>query len=190
MHIVGRLTPEEFWAQVDAGDDEVRRTFAERPVYAVRDWPGRALLGEWAFGDGLRAVVFVPAGWEGVDYSDPSLTPRVDVLVDTVAPRTLVARRMELDEFVAGDPAPRRLLEAPAPDAIVDVLIDGVAEPFERWAGDEVRRERVAGRLAGVTVVVESAGHPLDSLELVRVTDVEGLLSERRRWIRALRGGE
>ncbi|WP_395244211.1 hypothetical protein ACGGZK_19115 [Agromyces sp. MMS24-K17] len=190
MHIVGRLTPEEFWAQVDAGDDEVRRTFGERAVFGVRNWPGRAMVGEWAFGEGVRAILFVPYAWDGVDYSDPDLAPRVDVLVDTVAPRELVARRMELDAFLAGDTAPRRLLEAPAPDAIVDVLVDGVAEPFELWAREGVDRSRVAGRLAGATVVIESTGHPLESLELERIRDVEGLLAERRRWLRALRGGE
>ena len=41
-----------------------------------------------------------------------------------------------------------------------------------------------------MTVVIESTGHPLESLELERIRDVEGLLAERRRWLRALRGGE
>ena len=52
MHFAGELTPEQFWAVVDDVDEQIRRTFAERPVYAVRGWPGRTILSEWALGDG------------------------------------------------------------------------------------------------------------------------------------------
>jgi hypothetical protein len=186
MHIAGFLTPDEFWARMDAADDEVRRGFAERPVYAVSGWPGRAMLAEWSFGRGIRSLAFLPAGWNGPDYSATKAQPRIDVLVDVTEPRRMVAVRIAHDVFVSGAEPPLPLPDAPSPDAIIELDVEGVRRAFEVWSGGE--RSRAAGRVSGVTVVIETIGHPIADVALERVVDLEPLIAERRRWIRAQRG--
>jgi hypothetical protein len=187
MHFAGELTPDEFWAVMDHGDDEVRRTFAERPAFEVRGWPGRAMVSEWSFGSGIRSVTFLPAEWDGANLADRDIRPRVDVLVDVTEPRRMVAERMAFEELDrTGQPPRLPTADPPTPDAVIDVSVDGVAEPFELWSSGE--RARAAGRVAGVTVVIEASGHPIEEVSLVRLHDIEELLAERRRWIRDLRG--
>ncbi|MDQ0894914.1 hypothetical protein [Agromyces ramosus] len=189
MHVTGFLTPDEFWAVVDRGDDEVRRSFAERPVYAVRGWPGRAMISEWSFGggSGIRSIAFLPAGWNGADYSADEAKPRVDVLVDLTEPRQMVAERIAQGILArSGTPPTLPMPDAPAPDAIIELEVDGIGEPFEMWSDDA--GERAAGRIGGVTVVLETVDHPIADIALERVTDLERFIAERRRWIRAQRG--
>jgi len=187
MHFAGELTPDEFWAVMDHADDEVRRTFAERPVYAIRAWPGRAMVSEWSFGSGARSITFLPADGNDATFPDLEVLPRVDVLVDLTEPRRMVAERMAFEAFErTGQPPPLPVADAPTPDAVIEVDVDGVAEPFELWSTGQ--RERAAGRVAGVTVVIEASGRPIEELSLSRVRDIEGLLAERRRWIREQRG--
>ena len=187
MHFAGELTPDEFWAVMDHGDDEIRRSFAERPVFEIRGWPGRAMVSEWSFGGGVRSITFLPADWAAANPSDPDIRPRLDVLVDIGEPRRMVAERMAFEILDrTGRPPQLPVDDAPTPDEIIDVDVEGVAEPFELWSSGD--RARAAGRVAGVTVMIEAAGHPIEEVSLVRVRDVEGLLAERRRWIRELRG--
>ena len=187
MHFAGELTPDEFWAVMDHGDGEVRRSFAERPAFEIRGWPGRAMVSEWSFGTGVRSITCLPADWAGANPEDFDIRPRVNVLVDVTEPRRMVADRMAFEVLErTGRPPQLPLADAPTPDAVIDVDVDGIAEPFELWSSGD--RERAAGRVAGVTVVIEAAGHPIEEVSLVRVRDVEGLLAERRRWIRELRG--
>jgi hypothetical protein len=187
MHVAGFLTPDEFWARMDTADDEIRRSFPERPVYAVRGWPGRAILSEWSFGSsGIRSISFLPAGWDGPDYSAASAQPRVDVLVDVTEPRRMVSERIAFDDIALGSEPPWPLRDAPMPERIIELEVDGVREPFEVWSGEE--RVRAAGLVGGVSVVVESVGHPITDVALERVVDIEPLIAERRRWIRAQRG--
>ncbi|WP_448003230.1 hypothetical protein [Agromyces bauzanensis] len=186
MQFAGQLTPEEFWATVDAGDDEVRRTFAERPVYGVVGWSGPAMLSEWSFGDGIRSLAFRPA--DGIPSVDLAVDrgPGVDVLVDVAEPRRLVALRLARDAMAGAGVPPWPMPDAPPPDLIVDLVVDGIAEPFELWERDS--RARAAGRVGSVTVVVEAVDLPIGNLALERVTDIEPLIAERRRWLRELRG--
>ena len=186
MQSAGFVSPDEFWARVDASDDEVRRTFAERPIYGVVGWRGRAILSEWSFGSGIRSIAFLPAGWNDDDYTVASAQPRVDVLGDLIDPRRLIAQRVAFDFLPREGEPPWPLPNAPTPDAIVEIAVDGVGEPFEVWSSTE--GARAAGRVGGVTVVVETVGHPIADVALERVRNIETLLAERRRWIRAQRG--
>lgn len=189
MHVTGQLTPDEFWAHADEVDDQVRRTFPERPAYAVQGWPGRALLSEWSLGSGIRSLMFLPTGWDGASSVD-DVRPRVDVLVDATEPRQVVAHRFASEEFArTGKPeALARRDEMRHPDAIIDLWVDGVAEPFELWSVDA--RSCAAGRVGAVTVLIETTRHPVTDVALERVRDIEPLIAERRRWIRDVRGGE
>jgi len=187
MHFAGELTPDEFWAVMDHGDEEVRRTFAERPAFEIRGWPGRAMVSEWSFGGGARSITFLPGDWNDETFPSLDVLPRVDVLVDATEPRRMVAERMAFEAFERTGQRPRLPVpDAPTPDAVIEVSVDGVAEPFELWSTGH--RARAAGRVAGVTVVIEATGHAIEEVSLVRVRDIEGLLAERRRWIRELRG--
>jgi hypothetical protein len=187
MHVVGHLTPEEFWSQVDAGDEEVRRNFLERPVFAVRGWPGRAILSEWSFGTGIRSIAFLPAGWNGPDYSAATAQPRIDVLIDVLEPRRMIAERIGHEIFARrGEPPSLHKPDAPTPDSIIDLDVDGIDEAFEVWSSGEP--SRAAGRVGGVTVIVESIGRPIGDIALERVIDIEPYIEERRSWIRSQRG--
>ena len=190
MHFAGQLTPDEFWARMGGADDEVRRTFGERPIYAVHGWPGRGVLSEWSFGSygsGIRSLAFLPPDWNGVDLFDAGAGPRVDVLVDVTEPRRMVAERMAFEVFERGGDLQWPADEPSTPDAIIDVVVDGVAEPFELWS--TVDRSWASGRVGGVTVLVETAAHPMADVALERVRDIEPFISERRRWITEQRGG-
>ena len=188
MQFAGQLTPEEFWAEMDAADDEVRRTFTERPVYGVRAWPGRVMLSEWAFHRGIRSLAFLPAEWEGVIGDDGSARPRVEVLVDDLEPRRMIADRIALEVRADGREPQWPWLEAPTPDAVIDLDVDGIDEPFELWVNGD--SSRAAGRIGGVTVMIEALEHPISDVALERVRDIDVLLAERRQWIRDLRGGQ
>ena len=189
MHYAGELTPDQFWAVVDDGDDRIRRTFAERPVWAVRGWRGRTILSEWTYGSGggIRALVFLPAEWDGANFDDPDVSPRVVVLTDVEEPRRIVAGRFAMEEFARTHEPPVMFDEAPTPDAVIELIVDGTAEPFELWAGGDA--VRVAGSVGGVGVVIEASGHPIEEVELARLHEIEDVLAERRRWIRSQRGG-
>ena len=188
MHYAGELTPEQFWAVVDEVDEQIRRTFAERPVYAVRGWRGRTILLEWSYGagTGIRALVFLSAEGDGVN-SDDDATPRVSVLTDIAEPRRVVAERVAMEAFTSTHEPPLPDDGAPTPDSVVELMVDGAAEPFELWSGGAV--VRAAGRVGGVSVVIEAVGHPIDEIELERLPRIDDVLAERRRWIRAQRGG-
>ena len=58
MRMGGRLTPEEFWARFDAGDDEIRAEAGRLPWYGLAGWPGWLMLGEWSRrnGEPIRAT--------------------------------------------------------------------------------------------------------------------------------------
>lgn len=189
MHYTGELTPEQFWAVVDDVDDQIRGAFAERPVYTVRGWSGRTILSEWAFGDGggVRSLAFLPAGWDGANFDDPDVSPRVVVLTDVEDPRRIVAGRIAMEEFARTHEPPMLFDDAPTPDAVIELIVDGAAEPFELWSGGDV--VRAAGRVGGVSLVIEAVGHPVDEVELERLHDIDDVLDERRRWIRSQRGG-
>ena len=189
MHYAGELTPEQFWAVVDDVDDQIRRTFAERPVFTVRGWRGRTILSEWASGDGggIRSLAFLPADWDGANFDDPDIRPRVGVLTDVEEPRRMLAGRLAIEEFVLTHEPPGLFDESPTPDAVVELMVDGAAEPFELWSGGDV--VRAAGRVGGVSVVIEAVGHPIEEVELERLHDIDDVLAERRRWIRSQRGG-
>ncbi|WP_172979826.1 hypothetical protein [Agromyces agglutinans] len=189
MHFAGKLTPDEFWATVDQTEAEVRRGFGLRPAYTVSGWAGRTMLAEWAFGErGIRSVVCVADDWKGADPTGADAVPRVEVLVDDVEPRQLVAHRQGLERLAAGDGPPWPVEPPEAPDAVIDLPVDGVAEPFELWIGDA--RAWAAGRIGTAGVLVVAVGYPMVDVSLERLRDIDPLLAERRRWIRAVRGEE
>ena len=62
MHFGGRLTPEEFWARFDAGENEIRADADRLLWYGIANWPG-PLGVEWERRDGeLTTIALVHDG--------------------------------------------------------------------------------------------------------------------------------
>lgn len=189
MHYAGKVGAEEFWALIDDSEAEIRRGLHERPAYTVSGWRGSAMVSEWSYGSsGIRSVICLPEGWAGIETTGQAISPRIEVLVDDVEPRAFVARRQAFEAFAAGGEPALPAIETEPPVSVIELAVDGVAEPFEVWADGE--QALAAGRIAAVTVLVVAVGWPVTDVALERIHDIQPFLDPRRRWIRTVRGEE
>lgn len=184
MEEAGQLTPEEFWAQVAEGERQVRESAARQPVYGLASGPIPAMVGEWAPQGGCRALVYgEPDAWRHEDVVLSGLEePRVTVRTGDHNARLGVSSLMRDSGAVPhGAPA----VENPAPDEIVELVVDSTPVLFELWRRQ--RRWWAGGCYHGESIALEGAGIGVGECRLVRVHDIEPFLVERREWIARLR---
>ncbi|GAB2936002.1 hypothetical protein GCM10027280_24970 [Micromonospora polyrhachis] len=185
MHVAGRLSPDEFWAQMAQHDEQIRSSAHLLPRYGLAGWTGAISTGDWSWEDDRLVTV-------GLVYGDrldggPYVHSRTTVQEPATAVRLL---RM------ATPPHPcdmTELLEreqrlATSPSTEVDISIDGRLERFTRWQDDT--HWYASSAYHGHCVVLEVCGVTPDQITLVRVEDIEPYLAGRRSSLHALRGAE
>ncbi|HWU48061.1 MAG TPA: hypothetical protein VN133_14990 [Humibacter sp.] len=188
MEWAERLTPDEFWERIDAGERSLRDSAAAWPSYTVAGWQGPAMVGEWAFGDGVHAIV----------HGDPLATRRdADdlVLAGLEEPHVLVrtgdddARRtVHLLRRAASRPGEAfdvASVAHAAPDEIAEIVVESTPVLFEVWRDPDCWW--AAGSYRDDVIVIEARGLQPASLRLVRVADIERFIAQRREWIIRLR---
>lgn len=180
MEWAGRLTPEEFWAVVADGEQQVRESAARLPVYGLVAGPTPAMVGEWGFEGGARVIVYgEPAEWRE-DAVIPGLEePHAIVRTGDDTPRSGAA--VLLRDAGILDPA----ADSAPPDDILEVVVEATPVLFELWRAPG--RWWAAGRYHEDVIAFAGVGVRPEECRLVRVADVEPLLAERRDWIARMR---
>ncbi len=180
MRVVGRLSPEEFWARIAQGEQQLRDSAAVLPVYRVADWAGPVLVGDWGWENGELVTA-------GIAHDDRT-GAAVHVRTTVHDPRADVASlRMQAEgPYDPADALRRRRADAIAPGEDVAIRVDSTPVRFELW--HEGDRSWAAATHAGYGLVVEGTGVAVDLLSLVRVDDIEPYLAARRQDLRLRRG--
>ena len=186
MERAERLSPDEFWERIDESERSVRDSAAAWPSYAVVDWAGPAMVGEWAFGSGPHAIV----------HGNPLATRRDvdDVVLAGLEEPHIVVRTGDDDargtvhrlRRAASRPGDERDADGAPPDEIAEVVVGSTPVLFEVW------HERdgwwAGGAYHDDVIVIEARGVEPETVRLCRVLDIEPFLRQRREWIARLRG--
>lgn len=182
MQFAGRLSPEEFWERIAAGEQRMRDSATVLPMYGVEGWSGSLSVGNWEWeNDGLVTV--------GLAHGGPSgQGPSVHVRTTVHDPGTTVASRgiTHLGPPREGGDFPRARGEADVgATSHVNIPVNGVPVRFQ------VRHEGNvwwgAAQQDGYGLVVEARDMDVDRLALVRVEDIEPYLAGRRAQLRTRR---
>ena len=199
MHPTGQLSPEEFWARVDHGDDQLRAGFEPVGAYGLTKWGGTAMLAEWDVAGTTRVIAYarpappperpdLPAEARTPPHHEPDAAtaePDVQVHWREGSSREVVeqlrgfwrARRARggaaYRPVRRGDELPSRLL---------DLNVDGQREPFEVWVQGPTWW--AATTIGGRALVVEAHDVTTDLIALTRIRDIEPLLEGRRAFLR------
>ncbi|WP_026548968.1 hypothetical protein [Arthrobacter sp. Br18] len=62
MELSGWLSPAEFWAMYDDGEQQVRLTAVGTEVFGLAAWPGDKAVGEWDLGSTPPSVAALTYG--------------------------------------------------------------------------------------------------------------------------------
>jgi hypothetical protein len=183
VQLGGRLSPDEFWARMDAMDQRVRDAASVLPCYGLAEWSGPRTLGDWEWEDGrLRAA--------GLSYGDPvGDGPRLQVRTVLADPRREVTSLRMRERGDPGEVQQRlsRYREAETvADSESDIPVDGLPVRFQTWYERELWW--AAAEHAGFGLVLAGRRISPQSVALVRVYDIEPYLLGRRQRLRELRG--
>lgn len=183
MHVAGRLTPEQFWAHVDAVDDRMRASAHQLAMYGVDDGPPPFMTGAWSWENGVLTTV-------GLAYGErDGAGPWTQVLTTVADPATVVATlRMTALPHPQDEDGFRALDErlAATPVTATPIVVDGRPTTFDRCSDGP--RWYASAQLGEHGVVVEARGVAPEHVRLVRVHDIEPYLAGRRAYLRAVRG--
>jgi hypothetical protein len=85
MQVAGRLSPEQFWTRIAAGEQRMRGSAAILPIYGVAGWSESLMVGDRGWENGQLVTA-------GLAHGDPSGDgPSVHVLTTLHDPRTEAA---------------------------------------------------------------------------------------------------
>jgi hypothetical protein len=178
MRAIGRMTPDEFWHSMAEIDDRIRASADVLPLYAVADWSGTRMVGEWGFENGQLTSV-------GLWHGDPKSTEafvQTRTTVDDV--RDAVAALRTQTRAEAADDIPEWIEPVDA-DLSVVLSVDGALHDCELWRDGS--RWYAARRYDGHALIVEARGIDPGDVRIVGTRDVEPYLDGRRSRIRSLR---
>lgn len=65
MQVAGRLSPEEFWVRIAAGEQRMHDSATVLPMYGVQGWSGSLMVGGWGWENGRLVTV-------GLAHGDPA----------------------------------------------------------------------------------------------------------------------
>lgn len=181
MDVNDRLAPKEFWSFVQNSADQVRRSFAELPLFAPTQWPGPVMVGEWSFDRGLRGLMHGLPG-RGMPYINVMASVRdVHHSARTLwrrnrgpRPRYRVDRYRSMDNFDAESPQQRLM------------LVDGSWRDFDVWEEDNHWWAVAEG--SECRILLEAENINPSKMALVTVDDIEPYIAGRNQWIREQRG--
>ncbi|MGB7364732.1 MAG: hypothetical protein WA931_17000 [Rhodococcus sp. (in: high G+C Gram-positive bacteria)] len=188
MEIIGHLTPEQFWTQQRAIEDQLRAEASTFPTYAVGSWDGPLVLGPWERENDVLTSVTLRHGevdWDGENVD----APFVEVTTTTKDPhRKALKTMLSAIGLTPMSPEYKRRREsiAASDTQTVSVPVDGTPVDFELHGGDE--RWWASALLDEHGVVIEGRRHPVGEIELTGAPDVEPYLDGLRRRIKAARG--
>jgi hypothetical protein len=183
VQLSGWLSPEQFWAHMDALEQRVRSTATVLPCYGLAEWSGRRMVGDWQWQDDRLVAV-------GLAHGDPAGDgPSLHVLTVVDDPRRkvislqLAERGARFDE----EDAVRRYREAEsAPASQIHIPVDAGRIRFDIWRDRDLWW--AAADHADFGLVVEARRIPPEGVALVRVHDIELYLIGRRQYLKELRG--
>ncbi|MGF0311908.1 hypothetical protein [Rhodococcus sp. IEGM1428] len=183
MQVSGRLSPEEFWEQMNRIEGRVLSGARQVRVFGLKEWVGPIMIGDWEWvDDRLSSAGLV----HGTAHGD------VSVQINTVVgdPRREVVRAIERATGISpGEPDYENLHQAveDAPGDAVSILADGVSSEFTQWGG--VDRWWAAGVVDDVALFLEGRNYPVHSVHLNEIDDVQPYLDGLREYVRTVRGG-
>ncbi|MBG6216301.1 hypothetical protein IWX75_000745 [Arthrobacter sp. CAN_A6] len=182
MDLPERLSPDEFWAMYDGGEQQVRRIAAGATAFGLAGWPGGdKAAGEWDVGSTPPSVVTLV---HGPDVG----TPHGTVRTTTQDPVTDACLKRMRGRFPGSGPELTARLQALREEKSDDVVlpVDGTRTVFTVW--QERNGWWAAGSHDGYGLVLEVRGADPAAIELVRVLDFEPYFAGRRARLKASRG--
>lgn len=188
MDIIGHLSPEQFWAQQRAIEDQLRAESGAFHTYAVTDWDGPRVLGPWERENDVLTSVTLRHGevdWDGENVDAPFVE---------VTTTTKDANRQALRAMLAAvgltpmspEYKRRREVIASAEPQRVTMPVDGVDTEFDLHGGDD--RWWASAQRGDHAVVVEGRRLAVSEVALTTDTDVEPYLEGLRERIKTMRG--
>jgi hypothetical protein len=185
MRFAGKLSPEDFWRHLAAGDERVRAAAHLLPLYGIAGWDGPLMTGGWQWSDGELESA-------GLSHGTPNESSLQVVTTSGDPARIAHTLRMTGERERFGPPgsdadlgAMRDRLAA-TPDRSMTVSVAGQTVDFTRWDG--TLRWHAAAAFGEHGLVLEGRNLDPPALRLERVTDVEPYLAGRSAYIRRLRG--
>jgi len=183
VQLSGWLSPEQFWAHMDALEQRMRSTARVLPCYGLAEWPGRRLVGDWEWEDDR----LVRVGLAHRDQAGDGTRLQVLTVVDDARREVMSLRMRKRGTPYARQERLRGHHEAESVAANqIDIPVDGVPIRFDIWRDGDLWW--TAANHSGFGLVVEARGISPESVALVRVYDIEPYLTGRRQYLRELRG--
>ncbi|MBM7417049.1 MULTISPECIES: hypothetical protein [Nocardiaceae] len=188
MEITGHLTPDEFWTQQRAIEDQIRAESTTFPTYTVNGWNGVRVMGPWSRENDVLTSVTLRHGevdWDGDGIDGPF----VEVTTTTKdAHRTALKAMLSAIGLTPMSPEYKRRREAIAATEArrVVVPVNGEDTDFEMHGGQE--RWWASATVGDHGVVIEARRHPVEAVALMSETDMEPYLDGLRAAIRTSRG--
>jgi hypothetical protein len=172
------LDADQFWATEDSIEQEMRRTFPQRPCFGLESWQGPHSIAEWALGQGsARGLQFQAANSH--------------VIISTTDgdPQELVFRmrrnRLPFPTSRNEDLA-NQTLSTTAPTGKAIITVDAQPAQFDTWQSGT--QEWAAARADGFGIAIETSKLPISGLRLTRVVDIEPFIRGRRAELHRARG--
>ena len=185
MRITGKLSPQEFWEHIDAGEARVRAESGTLPLFGVDGWTGPRTTGDWewvndrltsaglAYGDRQGTGPFIQVKTTTDDPTDAVVSHRMGTRMPTIDPQ-------EFPTLLTG------LRADPGTPAFV--TIDAERCELRQWRDDD-GTWLAAGRHGEAALIIEASPDvDITQLRLVRVTDIEPYIAGRRAHLRRMRG--
>jgi len=180
MDVDGQVEPDGFWAMVAEGEQRIRETFPELPCFALADWDGPVMVGEWNEDNGPHGLL----------HGDPGLgLPHAQVLTTVHGVnQSIRTMRLATGPMVSDTDSFRQKLnelELQEP-RMAGIAVDGQEVEFALW--QDGGKWWAGAERDGYGIMVEAAGLDPDRVQLVRVENIEPYVDARRVWLRQLRG--
>lgn len=162
------------------GERRIRETFPELPCFALSEWAGPVMVGEWIEDGGPHGLLHGDPG-VGAPYAQVLTTIHgVSQSIRTMrlGPGALVAHKdafkQQLNEVERQEPR------------MVDIAVDGQKVEFALWQNGE--KWWAGAECDGYGIMIEAARLDPAAVALTSVTDIEPCLAARRAWLRQVRG--
>ncbi|QII08042.1 hypothetical protein BH93_24020 [Rhodococcoides fascians A25f] len=183
MQVSGRLSPEEFWEQMNQIEGRVLSGARQVRVFGLKEWVGPIMIGDWEWVDDRLSSAGLVHGTPDGDVS---------VQINTVVgdPRREVVRAIERATGISPmqpEYESRHQAVMDAQGDAVSILADGVSIEFTQWGGRD--RWWAAGVVDDVALFLKGRNYPVHSVDLTEIDDVQPYLDGWREHVRAYRGG-
>lgn len=182
MQISSRMSPDDFWRQVEKTHDHVRSSVDSTRLFGLAGWDGPAMVGDWEWEDQVLKRA-------GLAFGGPDDDVSVHVVTVGDDPRRDVVRALSRSTGLrTGDPGYEYKSESirKSRGESVWLTVDGVGVEFEMWGGPS--HWWAAGHIDSARVTIESRNYAVDRVHLVEVRDIDPFLEGRRQYLQAARG--